>query len=102
MILCYVTCKDIEEAQKISRTLLESNLAACANFFPIHSMYWWKGSINQDNEFVVILKTFKEKFKEVEKKIKEVHSYECPCILSIDIKDANKEFLEYIKKEIKD
>lgn len=101
MILIYVTCKDVEEAQKISRILLEKKLIACANFFPMNSMYWWKGSINEDKEFVLILKTVKEKFKVVEKEVKKLHSYDCPCVISLDVKEGNKEFLEWIKKEIK-
>lgn len=75
---------------------------ACTNFFPINSMYWWKNSINNDNEAVLILKTLEKNFRKIEKEIKKVHSYECPCIISIKVSQVNKEFLEFIKKEIKD
>lgn len=102
MILIYVTCKDVEQAKKISQVLLEKRLIACANFFPINSMYYWKGSINNDSEFVLILKTVEKKFRKVEEEIKKVHSYESPCIISIKVTDANKEFLKWVKKEIKD
>ena len=102
MIIIYVTCKDLEEAQKISQTLLEKKLIACANFFPIKSMYWWQDSISKDNEIALILKTKKEKFKEVEQEVKKLHSYEQPCIITLDITDGSKEFLEWIKKEVKD
>lgn len=101
MIFIYVTCKDIEQAQEISKTLLEKKLIACANSFPINSMYWWEGSINKSHEFVLILKTIQEKFQEIEKEIKKIHSYECPCIISLEVKECNKEYLEWIKKEIK-
>lgn len=101
MILVYVTCKDVEEAQKISKYLLEKRLVACANFFPVNSMYWWKDSINEENEVALILKTVKGKFKAVEKEVKKLHSYDCPCVISLDIKEGSKEFLEWIKKEIK-
>lgn len=102
MILVYVTCKDVEQAQNISRVLLEKRLVACVNLFPVSSMYRWKGSINNDAEVVLILKTVKKKFKDIEKEIKKIHSYECPCIISIKVTDVNKEFLKFIKKEIKD
>lgn len=102
MILVYVTCKDVKEAKKVSQTLLEKRLIACTNLFPINSMYSWKGSINNDSEFVLILKTVEKNFKKIEKEIKKVHSYECPCIISIKVSDVNKEFLKFIKKEIKD
>lgn len=102
MILVYVTCKDLEEAKKISKVLLEKRLAACTNFFPVSSMYWWDKSVKLDNEFALVLKTVKEKFREIEKEIKKVHSYELPCIVSLNVDEASKDFLEYIKKEIKD
>jgi len=102
MILVYITCKDAEEAKKISQTLLEKKLIACANFFPINSMYLWKGNINNDSEFVLILKTVDKNFRKIEKEVKKYHSYECPCIISIKASDVNKEFLKFIKKEIKD
>ena len=101
MILIYTTCKDIEQAKNISKILLEKRLIACANFFPINSMYRWRENINQDNEIVLILKTVKEKFKEIEQEIKKIHSYDCPCILQLDVQEGNKEFLEWVKKEIK-
>lgn len=102
MILIYVTCKDIEEAKKISKNLLEKRLIACANMFPINSMYWWEGKINEDKEFALIIKTKKEKFDEVKKEIKKIHSYKVPCIVSFDIKRGNEDFLNWIKKEVKD
>lgn len=102
MILIYVTCKDLEEAKKISKVLLEKRSVACTNFFPVSSMYWWDKSVKLDSEFALVLKTVKEKFKDIEKEIKKVHSYECPCIVSLNVEEASKDFLEYVKKEIKD
>ena len=102
MILVYVTCKDVDEAQKISRHLLEKKLVACTNFFPVKSMYRWKGSVSNDSEVVLILKTLEKKLKRVEKEVKKIHSYECPCIASIRIWKVNREFQKYIKKETKD
>lgn len=102
MILVYVTCKDTEEAKKISKNLLEKRLIACANMFPINSMYWWEEKMNEDEEVALILKTKKEKFGEIKKEIKKVHSYKVPCILSFDIKQCDEDFLNWIKKEIKD
>jgi len=100
MILIYTTCKNLEEAKKISKELLNKKLIACSNFFPMNSMYRWKGEINEDNEYILILKTMEEKFKEIKEEIKKLHSYECPCIIKLEA-DCNKEFLEFIKKEIK-
>jgi len=102
MILSYVTCKDEEEAKNISKTLLEKKLIACANYFPIKSMYRWEGKVNDGKEIVLLLKTLEEKFEEIKKEIKKIHSYDNPCIIQLDVKQANEEFLEWIKKEVKD
>jgi periplasmic divalent cation tolerance protein len=100
MILIYITCKDREEAEKISKHLLEKKLIACANIFPIESFYWWKGKIEEDQEVVIIAKSLKKKFEEVKREVKKVHSYEIPCILQIKVEKVNEEYLRWIKKEV--
>ena len=59
--MVYVACKDNEEAEKISNHLLKKRLIACANTFPVKSIYRWKNKINKDNEIVVLAKSLKEK-----------------------------------------
>lgn len=99
MALVYITCKDKKEAEKISLDLLKKRLIACANIFPIKSMYWWKGKIERSNEYVIIAKTNNKNFKKLEKEVKKVHSYEIQCILRIN-STANKEYEEWLNKEI--
>ncbi len=99
MILVYVTCRDKSQANDISKHLLEKKLIACANIFPIESMYWWEGRISKEQEFVVIAKTLEEKFGEVKEEIRGVHSYEVPCILKINV-EANEEFLKWVVDEL--
>lgn len=99
MILIYITCKDNEEARKISRHLLEKKLVACANIHPTESMYWWENKIQNDNEFVIIAKTKGENYEKVKQEVKKIHSYEVPCILKIDA-EANEEYNSWINKEV--
>lgn len=97
--MVYVTCKDEEEARKISLYLLEKRFVACANMFPIKSLYWWKGKIEDDSEAILIMKT-QEKHKEVIiKTIKDMHSYDVPCIEFIEINSGNPDYLKWILKE---
>ena len=98
MVLAYITCKDKKEAIKISKYLLKKRLIACSNMFPINSLYWWKGKIINDKEFVIIAKTTEKNFKILEKEVKKIHSYEIPAILKIKA-DANKDYLKWVKKE---
>ena len=99
MTLVYITCKDKKEAEKISMHLLRKRLIACANIFPIKSMYWWQGKIANDNENVIIAKTSTKNFKKVVSEVKKIHSYEIPCILRINA-TANKEYGAWANKEM--
>jgi periplasmic divalent cation tolerance protein len=93
----YVTCKDIEEARSIARDLVLSDLVACANLFDnMNSIYKWDGRLCEDSESVLLLKARTQNFSIIEKRIKELHSYDCPCIISFNIDQGSEEFLNYI------
>mgnify|MGYP000512999062 CR=1 FL=1 len=100
MIFLYITCKDEEEAEHISTHLLEKKLCACTNYYPIKSMYWWKGKIEKEDEYVLIVKTMEEHVSKIEKEVKEIHSYETPCVLQIDVKGGNKIYETWMKESI--
>ena len=100
MTLIYITCKDQEEAKKISLHLLKKRLIACANMFPIKSMYWWKGKIENQKEAAILAKTLEKNFGKIKKEVLRLHSYEIPCILKIDA-EANESYDDWIKKEVK-
>jgi len=101
MIIIYITCKDSEEAEKIAEHLLKERLIGCANIFPVKSIYWWKGKIEKNDEVVLLAKSKKEKFKSIELAVKKIHSYDIPLIESWDISDVNKEYLDWLEKELK-
>ena len=100
MDLIYITCKDEKEAVKISKYLLEKRLIACSNIFPIRSMYWWKGKIQDEKEFVIITKTLDKHYNKIKEEVSKIHSYDIPCILKIDA-EANESYGQWVKKEIK-
>jgi len=96
-VIVYVTTKNIQEARTIANTLVAEKLVACANIIPkIESIYWWKGKIEKSNENAIILKTKKNLTQKIIKRIKEIHSYTVPCIISIPIEDGNNDFLKWI------
>lgn len=95
----YISSRDMEEAEKIATVLVNEGLIACANFYPVTSVYRWAGSVQQDSEVAIICKTTTEKVPDVIKRVKEIHSYEIPCITSWKIDAGNPEYLQWVKKE---
>lgn len=98
--LIYVTAKDDAEAKGIARTVVEERLAACANILGgIQSIYQWKGEVCEDSEVSLLLKTSDIRKNELIARIRELHSYETPCIVCLPITDGNPDFLNWIRAE---
>lgn len=99
-VLIYVTTTDEAEAKMIARALVGERLAACANVLgSIDSLYWWQGKVCEDKEVALLLKTTAERKTELINRIKELHSYECPCVVCLPIADGNHDFLNWIAAE---
>jgi periplasmic divalent cation tolerance protein len=98
--IIYITAGALPEARKIGRVLVEERLAACANIFPITSIFRWKGGVDEASEFGILVKTRTEKVKEIQKRVKEIHSYEVPCVVSFPINDGSSEYLEWIRDSV--
>ena len=101
LIFSYIVCKNKSEAKKIGKVLLESRLCACVNIFDnMNSMYWWKGKIEEANETVLIAKTTKKLFPKLSAKVKSLHSYSVPCILQLEVRDGNKEYVKWLTENL--
>lgn len=92
----YITCKDEAEAHSIGHTLISEKLAACVNYFPINSIYRWQGRIEESSEAAVIAKTTAALAKPLVERVKQIHSYELPCIVAWKIESGNPAFLDWI------
>ena len=99
-VLLYVTAGTAEEAVHIGRVLVEARLAACANVIPgMTSIYRWQDRINEEPEVVLILKIRSDLVDEAVTLIKMLHSYACPCVVSIPLSGGNIDFLQWIIEE---
>jgi periplasmic divalent cation tolerance protein len=95
-----ITAGNAEEAAKIGRTLVEERLAACANIVPgVRSIYRWKGQICDEQELLIIAKTRTSLFPALEKRVKELHSYEVPEIISFPVARGLPQYLEWVRQE---
>ena len=96
----YVTASDRDEAVRIGKALVEERLAACANVIDgARSLYRWEGEVRDDPEAVVILKSRTELMDALTSRVKEIHSYDVPCIVSWPILDGNAEYLSWLAAE---
>ncbi|PIY95919.1 MAG: divalent-cation tolerance protein CutA [Candidatus Kerfeldbacteria bacterium CG_4_10_14_0_8_um_filter_42_10] len=101
MIFVYIACSTRQEAKKIGMACVKKHLAACANYSPMESIYWWQKKLVLDKEYALILKTRKENFPKVKSLVKKMHSYEVPCICSWRINQVEKNYLEWLKENSK-
>ncbi len=96
----YITCANRTQARTIARTLLEERLIACANLLPVESLFWWKGSVQEEAEVAIIAKTSQEKFSAVEKRVKELHTNTVPCVVAWPIVEASPEYSLWVTGEV--
>lgn len=97
-IIVYITAGSMDEARMLGKELVSRNLAACANFHRIDSVYRWGGKVVEDQEVAVVLKTISERFDELKEMVRSLHSYELPCIVCWDI-SGEREYLQWISNE---
>jgi periplasmic divalent cation tolerance protein len=95
-IIVQTTCSTKDEAKKIAKVLIEEKLAACVQLSQIESFYNWQEKFCSDNETLLNIKTRKDNFDKIKSKILELHSYDLPEIIQLDIANASEEYLKFI------
>ncbi|MFC1687476.1 divalent-cation tolerance protein CutA [Patescibacteria group bacterium] len=99
MIHVYVSYPSVTEAKKISHMLLNKHLVACANFFPVHSSYRWKGRTVHKKEIISFVSTTKKHYKQIEKIITKHHSYTVPCIMELPVNRVYTPYKKWVMHE---
>lgn len=95
----YITNADKESAIALARQAIEKKLAGCANILPMHSLYPWKGTLQEENEHILILKTIPALKEILTEFISSVHQYEVPCIMNWDV-EVNESYGDWIRKNV--
>ncbi len=100
--IVYITIGSMEEAKQIGEAIVQSKLAACVNIIDnMHSIYFWEGKLQNDQEVVMIAKTTENQVSALIERVKTLHSYDCPCILSLPVSKGHTPFMEWIAGEVK-
>lgn len=99
IILLYVLTSNLQEAEKISKHLLDNKYIACVNVISAISFYIWNNEFKNDQEFIMLIKTSKEKSNKVIEEIEKLHSYSIPCIAKT-ILEVNDSYFKWVKDQI--
>jgi periplasmic divalent cation tolerance protein len=101
-IVVLVTTKNKAEAEKISQTLLEQKLVACANIVsPLVSRFLWQGKIDKAEECLIIMKSRADLFTEILQHVRILHSYEVPEVLALPVVFGSTDYLDWIQSVLK-
>ena len=98
-VTLYGTASTEKEGRDIAKKLLSNKLIACANIFPITSIFFWDNKLQEELEVGIIMKTQDELVETVIEEFKKLHSYEVPCIVSWQIEKGNQDYLNWISNE---
>lgn len=99
-ITVFVTCPDSGTAESIARAVVAEGLAACANLLPgMRSIYRWQGAVEEATEVVLLLKSRRDLFDRLERRIRDLHPYDVPCIVAWPIIAGHKPYLEWLTAE---
>ena len=100
-IVILTTASTKTEADKIATKLVREKLAACVNIIPnIKSIYRWKDKINEDSEYLLIIKTVQRVEEKIFKNICKLHSYDTPEMISIPVTGGEKNYLNWLSKSV--
>lgn len=100
-LVVFATFPEIGPARRIVRTLIEERLIACGNILPgIESIYRWKGAVETSSEVFVVMKTEIGRYPALERRLRELHSYEVPECIALRVADGLPDYLRWIADSV--
>ncbi len=98
-IVVFMTAANGEEATRLAEMLVGAHLAACVQILPeMESVYRWQGKIERQAEVLLLAKTTRGKFAELEREVRALHSYDTPEIVAVPIVAGSAPYLEWLSK----
>lgn len=99
-IACLCACPDSATARHIAESLVGERLAACVNLLPgVTSVYRWRGEVERAEEVLLLAKTTRERLQALSARIVELHPYELPEVIAVDIAGGLPAYLAWIADE---
>src|SRR5262245_10842300 len=101
-IIVFSTCESKEQAESIAQTVVTERLAACVNVLPgIRSCYIWERKLTWSDEVLLLIKTTRGRFDQLQDRIKAMHSYSVPEIVAVNIDDAFNKYIAWIDESVR-
>ena len=98
-IVVIMTASNGEEAARLADMLVGAHLAACVQILPeMESVYRWQGKVERAPEILLLAKTTRSKFDELEREVRALHSYDTPEIIAVPVVAGSAPYLEWIKQ----
>jgi periplasmic divalent cation tolerance protein len=99
-IVVLVTAGSAPNAELLARTMVEERLAACVNVVPgVRSIYRWQGKVVEEGEWLLVVKTRRSSFAALEARVRELHDYETPEVIALDVALGSAPYLEWVRRE---
>lgn len=98
-----ISTSPVDKAPELAKRLVEERLAACVNIVPkVRSFYIWKGKLEDDEESLLVIKTTKEAVNRLTERLRELHPYEVPEIVSLKLRkgEGNEAYLDWVKEMV--
>ena len=100
-VAVFITAPNVEEAERIADALVDERLAACVNVLPgCRSIYRWEGALQHDDEALMIVKSSRDAFAALEKRVIELHSYDVPEVIALDLTDVSAGYLAFLRDSL--
>lgn len=100
-IVVFITAPTEEESKRLADRLVEAKLAACVQILPqMESVYRWEGKVERQPEHLLIVKTTSERFEELEREVRAMHSYDTPEIVSFPLTKSSPDYLRWLQESV--
>ena len=97
--ITFSTCKDLRQANRIARALVKEKLAACVNILPgVASIYAWEGKVEEGKGVLLVIKSRAALSKKLAARVKALHSYSVPEVVTIPIASGNPDYLRWVRE----
>lgn len=101
LLIVHCSCAADGSAERIGKSLVAERLAACVSVLPgVRSIYRWQGETHADDEVLMLIKTTRERYSTMAARLIELHPYELPEIIAVDVSVAHAPYAAWVEEQL--